>query len=88
VTSGPYSFVRHPYYGAIIILLASGALLLGSWLGLAAAIVPVGLIILRTALEDRELHRSLEGYRAYAERVRYRPILLVCLLRLHACQRG
>jgi len=28
--------------------------------------------IVRTALEDRTLHDELAGYRAYAERVRYR----------------
>jgi protein-S-isoprenylcysteine O-methyltransferase Ste14 len=30
------------------------------------------LFVVRTALEDRMLQQELEGYRAYAARVRYR----------------
>jgi len=48
--------------------------MLGSWFGLAATILPAGALILRTALEDRELHRRLDGYADYAQRVRYRLI--------------
>jgi hypothetical protein len=34
-------------------------------------------LILRTALEDRELHRRLYGYADDAQRVRYRLIPMV-----------
>jgi protein-S-isoprenylcysteine O-methyltransferase Ste14 len=47
---------------------------LGSWFGLAATILLAGGLILRTALEDRELHRRLDGYAAHARRVRYRLV--------------
>lgn len=73
-TKGPYGFVRHPLYAAMLVLLLSSALLLGSRLGLAAAIPLAGELILRTALEDRELHRRLDGYADYARRVRYRLV--------------
>lgn len=72
--TGPYQFVRHPMYAAIILLVICLALLLGSWW----AVVPAGLIgplfVLRTALEDRMLRRELAGYDEYAHRVRFRLI--------------
>jgi protein-S-isoprenylcysteine O-methyltransferase Ste14 len=74
VTGGPYRFIRHPLYAATLLLFPSCALVLGSWLGLAGTIVLAGLIVLRTALEDRELLEKLAGYRTYAQQVRYRLI--------------
>ncbi len=74
VTKGPYGFVRHPFYAAILLFLPSAALMLGSWFGVAATILLAGALILRTALEDRELHRRLDGYADYAQRVRYRLV--------------
>jgi protein-S-isoprenylcysteine O-methyltransferase Ste14 len=74
VTKGPYGFVRHPFYAGTLLLLPSAALMLGSWLGLAATVLLAGGLILRTALEDRELHRRLVGYADYAQRVRYRLV--------------
>jgi protein-S-isoprenylcysteine O-methyltransferase Ste14 len=74
VTKGPYGYVRHPFYAAHLLLFPSAALMLGPWFGLAATILPAGALILRTALEDRELHRTLEGYADYAQGVRYRLI--------------
>jgi protein-S-isoprenylcysteine O-methyltransferase Ste14 len=47
---------------------------LGSWWSLLPLVVAVGLILRRTALEDRFLRTSLEGYASYAERVRYRLV--------------
>ncbi|MGB9456334.1 MAG: isoprenylcysteine carboxylmethyltransferase family protein [Bryobacteraceae bacterium] len=77
ISTGPYATVRHPLYAAILILLPANALLLGSWYGLAGSFVLSGGIVFRTAMEDRELQRGLEGYREYAARVRYRLIPFV-----------
>jgi len=77
ISTGPYAVVRHPLYAAMLILLPANALLLGSWYGLAASLLLVGGIAYRTAMEDRELRRGLEGYTEYAARVRYRLIPLV-----------
>jgi protein-S-isoprenylcysteine O-methyltransferase Ste14 len=49
-------------------------LLLGSWWGLAVGTVMIGLVFLRTALEDKTLHRELPGYGEYSQQVRYRLI--------------
>ncbi|MGA2197474.1 MAG: isoprenylcysteine carboxylmethyltransferase family protein, partial [Bryobacteraceae bacterium] len=77
ISTGPYAIVRHPLYAAVLIYLPANALLLGSWYGLAASLVLIGGVVIRTAMEDRELRRSLEGYTEYAGRVRYRLIPLV-----------
>ena len=77
ISTGPYAVVRHPLYAAVLIFLPANALLLGSWYGLAVSVVLASGIAYRTAMEDRELRRGLEGYAAYAARVRYRLIPLV-----------
>jgi protein-S-isoprenylcysteine O-methyltransferase Ste14 len=73
--TGPYRFVRHPMYAAIIFLVPCIAFVLGSWW----ALIPVGLIaivfVIRTALEDRMLIDELTGYPEYAEKVRYRLLI-------------
>lgn len=71
-TGGPYRFVRHPGYVGGIASGLGAALLLGSWWALIPAGLLIGLIILRTALEDRTLQNELDGYKEYAGRVRYR----------------
>src|ERR1017187_451230 len=77
ISTGPYAMVRHPLYAAVLIFLPASALLLGSWFGLEASFVLASGVAFRTAMEDRELQRSLEGYTEYAARVRYRLIPLV-----------
>jgi protein-S-isoprenylcysteine O-methyltransferase Ste14 len=77
ISTGPYAVVRHPLYSAVLIYLPATALLLGSWYGLAASFILSGGIAFRTAMEDRELRRGLEGYTEYAARVRYRLIPFV-----------
>jgi len=71
-TGGPYQYVRHPgYVGAITFQLATPIMLGSLW-----ALIPTGLsallYIVRTALEDRTLQEELDGYKDYAQRVRYR----------------
>jgi protein-S-isoprenylcysteine O-methyltransferase Ste14 len=77
ISTGPYAVVRHPLYAAVLIYLPATAVLLGSWYGLAASFALSGGIAFRTAMEDRELRRGLEGYTEYAARVRYRLIPFV-----------
>ena len=54
--------------------LCSGKLLLGSWYGLAFAPVFIVLLAMRAVMEERMLTRALDGYPAYAARVRYRLV--------------
>jgi protein-S-isoprenylcysteine O-methyltransferase Ste14 len=72
VTTGPYSFVRHPMYVGTIPFLIGTPLLLGSLWGLLLSPLLIAVLALRAALEERTLRAELEGYAEYAERVRYR----------------
>jgi protein-S-isoprenylcysteine O-methyltransferase Ste14 len=47
-------------------------LMLGSLLGLAPGILGAIIILLRTALEDHTLQKTVDGYKAYAQTVRHR----------------
>lgn len=74
ITTGPYKFVRHPMYiGTTILLLALPAAL-GSLYTLIPATFTVVFMIVRTVLEDKTLHKELEGYVEYAQKTRYRLI--------------
>lgn len=72
VLSGPYAVVRHPLYGAALVLFVSTALLLGSWFGLAAVAVLASALVVQTLTEDRQLYLTREGYAEYARKVPYR----------------
>lgn len=74
VSTGPYAVVRHPMYAAFVLFALGTALLLGSWLGLAADVVLVGMVAWRAVLEEGTLREELEGYADYARRVRYRLV--------------
>ncbi|MDX8449342.1 methyltransferase family protein [Mesorhizobium captivum] len=77
VTTGPYSYVRHPMYGGAILYFAGTALLLGSWWGLASVLVFIVLLAIRTFIEEKTLRTGLQGYDDYAAHVRYRLIPMV-----------
>lgn len=73
-TGGPYRYVRHPGYVAMILITVLTATALGSlWALIPGCLGGLGSIV-RTALEDRTLQAELPGYREYAGRVRYRLI--------------
>jgi len=73
-TSGPYKYVRHPGYVGYITSWAATALALGSLWALIPATLLLITMTIRTALEDKTLLQKLEGYREYANQVRYRLI--------------
>ncbi len=74
ITDGPYRFVRHPGYIVISILVLASGVALGSWWSVAPMAALLPLVVWRTASEDRFLHEHLDGYRKYAQQVRYRLI--------------
>jgi protein-S-isoprenylcysteine O-methyltransferase Ste14 len=77
VTTGPYRIVRHPGYVAGASLSLSVPLIVGSFFALIPACGIVILYVARAELEDRLLRRDLDGYQAYADRVRYRLLPFV-----------
>jgi protein-S-isoprenylcysteine O-methyltransferase Ste14 len=74
ISSGPYRYVRHPMYAAVIPFAFGTSLLLGSAWGLVGALVLMVAVAIRAVLEERTLEKELPGYRAYTERVRSRLI--------------
>ena len=77
ITTGPYRYVRHPFYTGSLLLFLGAPLLLGSWWGLAGAAVLIGLLCMRILIEEETLRSELADYEAYAARVRYRLIPMV-----------
>jgi len=72
IEAGPYRLVRHPgYLGGLLAHLAAPLVLESVWAWIPAALT-AALLVARTALEDRTLRVELEGYAAYAGRVRRR----------------
>jgi len=72
VSTGPYAVVRHPMYTAFGVMVVGIALALGSLYALLPALLTVAGLAARTALEDRELQKSLQGYKEYTKKTRYR----------------
>jgi len=70
--NGPYQYVRHPgYLGAIFFDLATPLILNSVW-AYIPAVLTVYAIFMRTSLEDKALQIGLDGYKNYAQQVRYR----------------
>jgi len=70
ITAGPYQFLRHPGYCAMLISVSASALAIGSWLALVPAVSFCLLISKRLGAEESFLKRSLPGYDAYMRQVR------------------
>lgn len=72
ITVGPYRIVRHPGYVGAILWAVSTPLIIGSLVGLIPAAIAVFILVIRTSLEDKMLHRELNGYAEYAEKAKCR----------------
>ncbi len=69
VTTGPYSWVRHPFYVTALLLVLSIALIMANWfIGLLGVFLFL-FFVLRAPLEEQKLvDRFGDEYRAYIER--------------------
>lgn len=74
ITNGPYAYVRHPGYAGSLLAFIALPVALGSLLALLPASAGLSLWVVRTYLEDRTLHKELDGYSQYASHVRWRLI--------------
>ena len=74
ITNGPYACVRHPGYAGSLLSFISLPVALGSLWALLPASLGLSLWVVRTYLEDRTLHKELDGYSQYASRVRWRLV--------------
>lgn len=74
ISHGPYAWVRHPMYFAVVLISLGSGPFLGSWLAAPILWPLIGVFVRRTLIEDRMLQEELPGYVAYAERVRWRVV--------------
>lgn len=72
VANGPYRFVRHPSYTGMLLAFLGLGVFFGSWLSLAALIVPIGLAsAYRIHVEEAMLFKAFGGnYSAYCARTK------------------
>lgn len=70
VTSGPYHYVRHPFYLAFLLGLTGIGLAMANGFFLLSGFVPLAFIVARTRIEEAKLvERFGDEYRDYMLRV-------------------
>ena len=69
VTSGPYRWVRHPFYDAVGLAILANSLTAANWFLFLTGGLAFMLMIVRTGAEEKHLlARFGDAYRAYMER--------------------
>ena len=69
VTTGPYRWVRHPFYGAVGLTLLANALAAANWFILLTGGLALVLLVARTRIEEQKLlERFGDSYRVYMGR--------------------
>lgn len=69
VTTGPYRWVRHPFYLTAAVFLLAATLISASWILAASSVVILMMLTLRTPKEEQRLvDRFGDGYRDYMVR--------------------
>ena len=68
VTTGPYHFVRHPFYVAAALAMTANSLVTANWVIALTGGLAISLIVMRTRTEEEHLIRRFgEKYSAYME---------------------
>ena len=70
VETGPYRFVRHPIYCAVLLTAFGWAFLVHGWLTLGYAIIMLVFFDIKSRREEEWLKAKFPGYREYQKRVR------------------
>ncbi len=74
VAEGPYRWVRHPMYVAVLAIYILSPVALGSAWGVLPALLLPPLIVGRIRDEEQMLAQDLPGYREYMTKTRFRLI--------------
>jgi len=72
VTTGPYRIVRHPGYAGALWTYIAMPILFDSLWAFIPTVLLIGVLVLRTSLEDRTLQAELPGYKEFTQQTRYR----------------
>lgn len=77
ITTGPYAWVRHPFYDALALFIVGSALAAANWMILLTGAAVFALIVVRTRKEEENLLlRHGAAYRSYFEQTgRFLPRL-------------
>lgn len=65
ITSGPYAHVRHPMYGALVLMMVGIAGYNGHWLNYVAAAGVTVVVVIKARLEERLLPQAFPAYASY-----------------------
>ena len=69
VTTGPYRWVRHPFYVAFMLAVTADSIVTANWFLALTGFVTIALIVIRTRTEEQKLvERFGVEYRDYMER--------------------
>ncbi len=74
ISTGPYHYVRHPMYSAILLFIIGTSFLLDSGYAILVGLIGVAMLARRAVLEERMLLKALPGYADYKTKVKYRLI--------------
>ena len=74
IDTGLYGIVRHPMYGATLLLFLSMPLILGSIMSFIIFLIYPFIISKRIKNEEKILEKELPGYSAYKKKVKYKMI--------------
>ncbi|GAP13300.1 putative protein-S-isoprenylcysteine methyltransferase [Longilinea arvoryzae] len=72
IDSGPYAWVRHPMYLAILIFLIGTSFALASYWTLVPSLAMAPVLAVRAFDEEKTLRNELPGYVEYTQKVRWR----------------
>ncbi len=77
VTTGPYRWVRHPFYVASTLAVVANSTVTANWFLALTGAIPIVLLVIRTKTEEEKLvERFGDEYRIYMERTgRFLPRL-------------
>ena len=70
VTTGPYRYMRHPIYAAILLFLWTGIATNWSWRSAALGVLATAMLFLRMFFEETLVRQRYPEYEAYAQRTK------------------
>jgi protein-S-isoprenylcysteine O-methyltransferase Ste14 len=69
VTTGPYRYVRHPFYLSFLIAVIGGGIVTANWYLFLTSLLPFAFLVARTRIEEEKLvERFGDEYREYMAR--------------------